>query len=383
MKKSLYMTTALAAASVLALGATDAMAAEKAKKMSVSVSGAFKSMIGFAKQNGSYESTAASTARVGYDSLNLVNDSEIHFKGTSKLDNGISVSIVVQMESDQSEADNAANDIDESYVKLTGGFGDIRLGTTKTATFVLKHGAPLGGAIALENPDTNNWIVRPAAIGTNGAGSMSNGNVSTHIGGGDSMRLVYITPKFSGFRVGASYTPSNNEGDLPAAVGGTAGTERQTYDAIVSYENKLGSVNLKADVAYWETHATAANSLKAWRGGLSLGFGAITVGGSYKSQDDLDTLQTGNGLEAFAVGAQYKSGPFAVGVKYFNLTSPQSTAVAGDDEMTKIAIGGSYTMGPGISLVGTIVHVDWDEETTADANNNDGWAAIGGVTVAF
>jgi outer membrane protein OmpU len=390
MKKSLYMTTALAAASVLALGATDAMAAEKAKKMEVKISGSFTSLVGFTRQNGSFESTASSTARTGYDSFNIVNNSEIHFRGTSKLDNGIAVSVIVQLETDQSEAggghtSNAANGsvnntIDESYVKLTGGFGDVRIGNTKAASFVLKHGAPLGGAIALENPDTNNWIVRPGAVNPS---SLSNGTVGTNIGGGDDMKFVYISPKFSGFRLGGSYTPSNSEADTPAAVGGTAGTDTQTYDAMVSYESKLGSVDLKADLGYFEVHGTAATSQKAWRTGISLGFGAITVGGSYQDRDNIDSGQTNLANEAFGVGAQYKTGPFAVGVKYFNVASPQSAAVAGDDEVTKIAVGGSYTMGPGISLVGTIVHVDWDEETTADANNNDGWAAIGGIKVSF
>jgi hypothetical protein len=389
MKKSLYMTTALAAASVLALGATDAMAAEKAKKMQIKVSGSFKSLVGYSKQSGSFESTASSTARTGYDQLNIVNDSEIHFKGTTKLDNGISVSVVIQLEGDQDEANLTGgngndNAVDESYVKLTGGFGDVRIGSTKAAGFVLKHAAPMAGAIAVESPDSNNFIVRPAALGSNpGRNTLSNAHVGTHIGGGDGMKIVYITPKFSGFRVGASFEPSNANTTNPAAVGGTAGTERQTYDIIASYENKLGSVDLKADIGYWEVHSTAATSIKSWRAGALLGFGAVTVGASFKDTADLDSGITAGANEAFAVGAQYATGPFTVGVKYLNVTSPQTTAVNGDDEVTKVAIGGSYTMGPGVSLVGTIMHVDWDDETTADANNNSGWAAIGGVKVAF
>jgi len=161
MKKSLYMTTALAAAGVLAFGATDAMAAEKAKKMQIKVSGSMKSLIGFASNSGSYETTASNTSRTHYDAFNIVNDSEVHFKGTTKLDNGISVSVVIQLETDQK---NNGTQVDETYVKLTGGFGDIRIGSQKAATFTLKHAAPLGGAIGLGNPDTNNWIIKPSAV---------------------------------------------------------------------------------------------------------------------------------------------------------------------------------------------------------------------------
>ncbi|GAB6052877.1 hypothetical protein JCM17960_16970 [Magnetospira thiophila] len=41
-------------------------------------------------------------------------------------------------------------------------------------------------------------------------------------------------------------------------------------------------------------------------------------------------------------------------------------------------------MGPGVTLEGTILNVDWDggnNATTTD--NNSGWAAIAGVRVAF
>ena len=377
MKKSLYMTTALAAASVLALGATDATAAEmKAKKMSVGVSGSFKSLVGFAKQGGSFESTSNGTSRTGYDAINMINDSEVHVKGTTKLDNGIAVSVVVQFETD---VVNNGSQIDESYVKLTGGFGDVRLGNTKNSSFTLKHSGPLPGAIGLENPDSNAWVVRPAALST-----LSNAIVSTHHGAGDAMRIVYYTPKFNGFRAGASYTPSNtSSADTPAAVGGNGGVESQSFDAVVAYENKLGSTDVKADIGYAETYGNAASSTRGWRGGLSLGFGAITVGGSYKEVEDTDTTSTAKAHDAFGAGIQYASGPMKIGAKYFKIATDQSAAVAGSDEGTKIALGGSYTMGPGVDLVGTIVHVDWADELSTDGNNNDGWAAIGGIKVSF
>ena len=42
-----------------------------------------------------------------------------------------------------------------------------------------------------------------------------------------------------------------------------------------------------------------------------------------------------------------------------------------------------FAMGPGISLLGTVAWVEWDDEGTVEANNNDGWAIIGGINVAF
>lgn len=372
MKKSLYMTTALVAAGVLAFGATDA-SAQKAKKMSVGVSGFMKSVVVFAQQDSAFESTANSTARTHYDTFNMINDSEVIFKGTTKLDNGIAVSVQVQMEAD---AVNSGS-IDESYVKLTGGFGDIRMGSTKAASFVLKHAAPGGvGAFTAGSGDAFNLIVRPAAI----AATIAKPN--THVGPGDAMKLVYISPKFNGFRFGASITPSNTNSDIAPQVGGNAGTQTQTYDAIVSYENKMNGMNLKADAAVWETHGNAASSVKALRGGLHVGFGGITVGGSYQKKKDMDTGVTANAATIYDFGIQYASGPYKVGLQYLNASSAQGTA-PGDDEQNQFALGASYAMGPGVSLLGTIMRVDYNDETTADANNNDGWGAIGGIKVSF
>ena len=66
-----------------------------------------------------------------------------------------------------------------------------------------------------------------------------------------------------------------------------------------------------------------------------------------------------------------------------NVAAPKSTAVQGDDESTQIFLGASYKMGPGIELLGNVFHVEWDDETTADANNNDGWGVLAGISVAF
>jgi hypothetical protein len=78
MKKSLYMTTALVAAGVLAFGATDANAAAKAKKkakkpvkMSISSGGFMNVLMGFGQNDGKFESTNGGTSRTHYDSFNM------------------------------------------------------------------------------------------------------------------------------------------------------------------------------------------------------------------------------------------------------------------------------------------------------------------------
>ncbi|MDG2032370.1 MAG: hypothetical protein P8J29_00385, partial [Rhodospirillales bacterium] len=63
--------------------------------------------------------------------------------------------------------------------------------------------------------------------------------------------------------------------------------------------------------------------------------------------------------------------------------APLASATAGDDEHSKFLLGGQYTMGPGVNLLGQIAYVDYDNELTTDSLNNSGWAIVGAVKVAF
>lgn len=374
MKKSLYISTALAAAGILAFGTTDA----NAKKIKIGLGGFITSYIGYAEQDGSFESTAQNPARVGYDSVNIVTDSEVYFKGSTKLDNGINVSVVIQLETDPS-GDNGA--IDESYTKFTGGFGDIRIGSTKAAGSVLKHNAPNSGLLSFNGGDVENFIIQPA-------GSSLASSQGTNIGGSDAMKLVYITPKMNGLRVGASYVPSTNNADTMPATGGTDGTETQIYDLMVSYEQKLGDANVEADIGMWREQGTADNSIDGRRFGINIGFGAITIGGSVLNEDAVDSgqsiLATNPDVEAMDVGISYQMSPStSASLTFMNAKKDNASGTAGEDSVTKMGLGLEHSLGSGVDFVASIAQVEWEDETTDDANNNDGWLAVAGINVGF
>ena len=165
MKKALFSTTALAAAGALAFVASDALAQSKAKPMSMSVGGYFNSYIGFAEQSGNFEvDTSTAGLEAGYDSFNIVNDSEVYFKGSTKTDSGLGVSVTIQLETDQ--LGNGSTHIDETYMTLSGGFGSVYLGSTKGAGAKLNVGAPSVGGLGLTTTDHAKWIIRPSAVGS-------------------------------------------------------------------------------------------------------------------------------------------------------------------------------------------------------------------------
>ncbi|NQV57081.1 MAG: porin [Rhodospirillales bacterium] len=388
MKKNLIASTALVAVGIAALSSGTAFAdpvhgpaaapAAKGAKVSIAIGGFFKSLVGFAEQDNNFESTANATDRTGYDSFNNVNDSEIYFTGATKLENGIAVSVNMQLETDQS---SSGTTIDESYLELTGAFGELRLGSTKAAGHLLKNHAPNVGALDHDEADTNNWIIRPEDA------TAIDDDTITDVGDADDMKIVYITPPISGFRVGLSYVPSTANVNTQPAVGGTAGTDTQIYDLIVSYGGKIGGSMVNADVGYFQKHGTAANSIKAWRGGMVFTVGGVAIGGSYKKVDPVDSGLAGTATspeeEVWDIGASYGTGPYKFSAAYLSDEKPLASSTPGEDKVSKFVLGTEYKVGPGIELLGTAAYVKWEDEATDDASNNDGWALVGGIKVSF
>jgi len=381
MKKALFSTTALAAAGALAFGASDALAQSKAKPISMSVGGYFKSYMGYAEQSSSFESSASATSRVGYDQFNVINDSEVYFRGSTKLDNGLGVSLTVQLETDQ--VNNASAHIDESYMTLSGGFGSVLLGSTKGSTVKMNVGAPSVGGIALSTPDHDSWIIKPSAVG-----SVANFSSGTTAGASDSMKVVYMSPTIAGgLSVGASYTPSTDNSDNMPETGGTSGDASQMFDAVVKYSAKMGGSTVNANVGYGETQGTALNSTNFLRGGVTVAAGGITAGFDVIDIGNKDTAieGTANSDEqtSYNLGVSYSAGGYKMGVGYAHSEMPFASGTQGDDEMDKYILGLERGMGAGVTLTGQLLYVDYSDETTSDANNNSGWALVGGVAVAF
>jgi outer membrane protein OmpU len=372
MKKSLYSTTALVAAGVMTLGVSGAMAAEKINPVKLGISGYMKALIGYGDQSGSFVNTGTDTTRDGYDGFNQLTDSEIHFTGGTKLDNGITVGVHVELETDQVDAAI----IDHSYLSLSGNFGTVRLGSGASITALLSKSGGNVGAIPLTNGDTNNWVVAPAAI--------TGVNVSTNNASNDAMKIVYMTPTlFGGLVVGANYTASETNLNSAPLVGGDGGTELQTFAGSAAYTTKFNSATIAADVGYWASKGPAATSTTNWRGGLKVGFGPWTIGTSRKETND-DKLIDANANDTYDAALSWKGGDWTIGVQMVNSTAELTKEISGDDEVTKYSIGAVYNMGPGIDLVGTIAHVNFDDEAqNTTANNNTGMAAVGGVSVKF
>jgi len=380
MKKVLFSTTALAAASMLAFASNDVAAQTKAKPLSIKVGGYMLTKMSVSEQDESFEvDTGTAGLEPGYDAFNVVNDSEIHFKGSTTLDNGMKVAVKVELETDQ--AVGTGTQIDASYMKLSGGFGQVNLGSYQKADSILGNIAPVVGADVHFGGGHSSYVVRPSAM--DGGVTL----LTTKMDTSDNMTVTYISPKLMDMLYfGASIVPStDNSNALPDSKGDTGDSVAQ-YNFDVAYNGKMGAASVKADIGYGENSGNDTSN-KHWRGGIRVAVGGFDVGASYKDRDDTSTGQSGSAtsdaLEVYDVGVAYTTGPYKVGATYAHGSAPLASATAGDDEHSKFLVGAQYTMGPGVNLLGQLAYIDYDNELTTDSLNNSGWAVIGGVKVAF
>ena len=377
MKKSLYLTSALVAASVLALGSTSSMAA--GKKMKAKVSGSYEALIGYAKQGSGFSNLNTGTARTSYNTIDVKTDSEIHISGSTKTDSGLTVGMKIELETDQT-----GGGIDHSYVTVGGGFGTIALGSTAAAAAIMAVQAPNTGALGIAGGDTNGWIVMPA-------GNATTVNQGMGIGGHDGAKIRWTSKSFSGFSVGGSYVPSGTNSNNMPANGGNGGTEWNQVDAGVSYSGKMGKNAVKASLTYWSKDA-GVSSLDAYHIGLSTTMGAITLGASMDdvsssgSAADLTSIAGSNAsldADGVNVGASWAQGGTTLSLNYYNKEMERATATDGEDSMEKWTLGAKYAMGPGVDFVGTVQNAKWSDETGASNLNNKGTIIVGGISVGF
>jgi len=373
LKKFLFSTTALAVAGAFAFS-TDVSAA--AKPIKIGVGGFMNQEVGFGSNSGSFESAAGGaedSIAAKRDSFNTVQDSEIYFTGTTKLDSGVSVSVTVQLEADQ-----GGGIIDESYMKLTGGFGDLRIGYVTGAASTLKHTAPMIG-MNLTFGGSDNYITVPTAV------TASN---STHVSSsGDAAKISYITPRSGGLAVGVAITPDTSAAtNLAPIVGGNGATAVQVYEAAVSFEQTIGTSSVKADIEYEHVSGNSNATHGMLRGGVLVSAGGFTVGGSMSHRKDLNGAKknTTNTDErtAYDIGASYAMGDYTFGIA--GATGTHEVAAGAEDKETKWSVGAQYGgLGGGVTLTATYINADYTNSTAGVLDNNSGHAMIGQIKVAF
>lgn len=368
--------------------AVSAAAPAKAEGIDLGLGGYF---IGYGVYTDQDEPAATSTR--GFD---FRKETEIHFNGETTLDNGLTVGAHVELNADRAtDADtelNLESRIEESYMYLSGGWGRVNFGEEDGAAYLLQVAAP--------SADDNIDGLRPD-INTFNLGNLSAGNFGTGFNvlsyaqdaTGYANKLTYITPLFSGFQAGVSYTPSVTDADLASASGAvadnTAGTFENALEAAARYQGVAGPVDFTVGAGYTQlsTEADAAgvaavgtDDRTLYNVGLRAGYGAFGAGVSYLHDDN--GVQTDGDTRTWVAGVDYVTGPFKVGVSYLDREDEGNAPVSGGTDTTETdrwTAGVGYQYGPGMALNGSVSRVSVEDSATS----GDGYQVAVGTRVDF
>lgn len=316
-------------------------------------------------------------------------ETEIHFTGETTLDNGLTVGVHVETDVDgNTTADADGFEVDEAYAYFSGGWGRINAGREDGAAYLLQVAAPSADS----NIDGIRQFINPVNYTSLGLGvtqrvDYANDGINTVAGTGDENKLTYLSPIFSGFQAGLSYTPDTGA-NVTNSLGGVqtddvAGQYGEQYEVAARYEGSFNNVGVIAGAGYTTTQLEAANvgntldDFKEWNVGLDLDFGPFGLGVVYTENNNGSNVNTTDDEETLVVGADYTTGPFKLGASYLNAEDNGGGAQAEIDRYTG---GVVYTYGPGMSFRGSISYIDHELAGSAD---QDATSVLLGTQINF
>lgn len=403
MKKVLLGTTALIAGG---LAAVPAMAADPIK---VGVGGYMQQYFNV----GHFGGTGAGATSVNYRTPNYRYEGEIWFIGQTKLDNGTTIGVRIELEgwSQGGQTAGTADTVDEEYIFAFGDWGRIEAGGIDVVSYRMFYGAPN----AMPGYGTTQYnFATGSATGTGANGGAHAYAWSAGVLGVDANRINYYTPRFFGLQFGVSYTPhfSANGGAANFAQANLAGTcgflggagnapfcnaGQNAYvngvSLSVNYVNKFGDFGVAAsfgwDFASYDrgiTNSGLQRDYHAIAGGLQLSYAGFTVGGSFGW--DNNGLISGNENLFWSAGIMYETGPWAASFTYMAGTRREGVAAlsgtggaVGTDQVHIFMLGGTYAIGPGIKLVGGFFYEAASGQNQSE--RTDSWQFLIGTELRF
>jgi outer membrane protein OmpU len=350
MKKLLLGSTALVVGGAMA---APAMAADPIK---IGIGGYYT----FYALAGNVDSTYAFNGSLTtYRGFAFTQEGEIHFTGQTKLDNGTSVGLTVELEAwnpSTSAGIAGVNPggnqmIDEAFLFAFGDWGRVEMGSRDAASYRMYYGTPsaLIGWGAIQH--NHNWA-NAAMMFNNKAYGRTMATTITPTWQ-DVNRINYFTPRFQGLQIGVGYAPKLSLTVAGAQAGtGIGGTQaaglcgyqgpanigncptadstwQNLFDIGANYLNKFGdfTVALYGAFAYADfvpafasgvgsNMATGANLApwKQWVVGAQFGFAGFTIGGAagWDNNGLGSNYFTGidNDTRFYTAGIMYETGPW-------------------------------------------------------------------------
>ncbi|WP_298374117.1 porin [Azospirillum sp.] len=315
----------------------------------------------------------------GQRSTEFRNRFQLKVSPTATADNGLEYGARFTL---QAAANDRTITDDGAYMFVKGGFGQISAGV-------------LGG------PSDGTGVIAPSDWGTGGVdGSYAAflGNTGSNVPsmttnlkafktGDAGTRLLYASPRFSGFQAVVSHQPKtgnfHTSVDRSKTVETTdsfrTGGYSDVYEGGVNYADTLGDVTIAGDafVIGGQARNTSAGTrferLSSYHVGLSAAYGGLKVGGSYAYGGDSGYISRSSNARAtdrgaqdvWTVGAQYTTGAYTLGLGYLRSKDAGDLTARGDRRFNLVTTGLRYTVAPGLALGAEYNHFDLKSDTTS------------------
>jgi outer membrane protein OmpU len=294
-----------------------------------------------------------------------VDEAELQLNVSGTADNGLNYGFKVEIQTNTDDGTVA----DEARLQLSGGWGTIQMGDEDGAEDIMNYGGEtvMGATGGFDGDwwDTQYYNVSGAPSGPTITGDTS-----------DATKISYFSPRFSGFQVGASLTPTPNSGNAESIDG----SWENNIGLGANYDNSFGGVRVRASAVYAMASSTDATveDTGAWSVGGVVGFGPVSVGANYadnsdSGQDLVDDIET----SYWDVAASFETGPMYFSVGYF-AGLQEETGVA-DAEFSDIALTADYSVAPGLGVYAEVDLLSSEQGTVS----NDGTVIIAGANVSF
>jgi predicted porin len=370
MKKNLLATSALIAAGALA--SQGALA--EAKPISIKVGGYYEQWVGFISQSSDLDDAHKTNA----SELDVQEDGEIHFKGSTTLDNGLTFGVNVQL-----EASTSGDHIDENYLFIRGSFGEIVLGSENGPAYAMHYGTDIDKGYGLEEGDTGFYWMSggtDASLYTSRPAQIDN----------DGQKIRWFSPRMEGFQIGFSYTPEDRDdtdGRVPNEAD-NSGVHEQIIAAGVNFDQKFDDVRFRASLVgeYVADHNDKVNGDEdsVWEvaAGLRIGVGGFEGTIAYKHANG-DGPASAEQVDVVTAGIAFTDGPLGVSLTgAYGMTDGGDGSAAMDATQLVVQLGVGYKVGPGVSINGTAVYAT-SEDLISGGGDFTGFGVVGGVKLSF
>ena len=314
-------------------------------------------------------------------------DGEVHFKGSTTLDNGLTVGVQIELEATQN-----TDQIDEAYTTVEGGFGKFVIGSENLAPYLTFWSvtAPNVG-VPINSGWVSSWVPNAPGLGVNFRSPGRTTNVTMM---NDTFGISYLSPRFAGVQFTVGYSPSSESENNGGGNPGNAVTNQTTenHDIIelgFNVKQSVGGVDIGVAAGYGRSNvndtgdAAGADDPEQFKVGASLGVAGFSIAGSYSNEFEGNANAANTDSQegqSWDIGASYGVGPWGVSATWFHGEEEDLLADPDDDEVDAFVGAVSYALGPGITSSFSLIYSENEDE---GGTSSEGTMGIIGLSISF